>query len=241
MSRTSYGHACNKPTHGSCSRHKVSTPVIHVVTILPCPCICIMCPIHRPTYNCYKNELSLSLPENRKSPCVFFRAHGEVIVRCVLFSATRRIQPSPCAFFLAHGEVIVRRAFFLGTRQCNNFFLCVWRPSVPGPDLKIPRAILVPDPILNSPPRVTSKGSYVWCIYGMIRKPHARPDSNPHNRARAHGGSQMFIFHFFRLVRLVLVTPTGTKRANNLVPTRQYWSARPVLEVVSHAGTIYIK
>ena len=86
------------------------------------------------------------------SPCVFFRAHGEAILRRVLFlvhgevmvcrvpfSATRRSQASPCAFFLAHGEVIVRRVFFWGTRQCNNFFLRVWRPLRGGCGVRLCR------------------------------------------------------------------------------------------------------
>jgi len=48
-------------------------------------------------------------------------------------------------------------------------------------------------PVLIDPLRVTSKEihllpSHMWCIGGMVRKLHARPEdvgSNPHDRARA--------------------------------------------------------
>ena len=53
---------------------------------------------------------------------VLFLAHGEVMVRRVLFSGTRRSQASPCAFYLAHGEVIVRRVFFFAHGKAIIFF-----------------------------------------------------------------------------------------------------------------------
>ena len=53
---------------------------------------------------------------------VLFLAHGEVMVRRVLFSGTRRSQASPCAFYLAYGEVIVRRVFFLAHDKAIIFF-----------------------------------------------------------------------------------------------------------------------
>ena len=44
------------------------------------------------------------------------------MIHRVLFSGTRRSQASPCAFYLAHGEVIVRRVFFLGHGKAIIFF-----------------------------------------------------------------------------------------------------------------------
>jgi len=53
---------------------------------------------------------------------VFFLAHGEVMVRRVLFSGTRRSQASLCAFYLTHSEVIVCRVFFLAHGKAIIFF-----------------------------------------------------------------------------------------------------------------------
>ena len=44
------------------------------------------------------------------------------MVRRVLFSGTRRSQASPCAFYLAHDEVIVRCVFFLAHGKAIIFF-----------------------------------------------------------------------------------------------------------------------
>jgi len=73
------------------------------------------------------------------SPCAFYQAHGEAILRRVLFlahgevmvhrvffSGTRRSQASPCAFYLAHGEVIVCRVFFFFAHGKAIIFFSVY-------------------------------------------------------------------------------------------------------------------